>query len=104
MLVTISFLARAAGQLFGSGGVLAVSALSGLADVDAAVVAVTGMIATIPVQVGALGISLAVIVNVIAKACYSTALGARGFWKHMWLASAGAAAALGAGLWFSLPG
>jgi uncharacterized membrane protein (DUF4010 family) len=103
MLVAIGFLARAAGQMFGSGGVLAVSALSGLADVDAAVVAVTGMIATIPIGVAALAISLAVIVNTVAKACYATALGARGFFVHLWLASIGAAAALGAGLWFSLP-
>jgi uncharacterized membrane protein (DUF4010 family) len=104
MLVVIAFLARAAGQMFGSSGVLAVSALSGLADVDAAVVAVTGMMGSLPVQVGALAISLAVIVNVVAKACYATALGARPFFVQLWLASIAAAAALGAGLWFSLPG
>ena len=104
LLVAVGFLARAGGQLFGSGGVLVVSALSGLADVDAATVAVTGMIASIPLAVAALAICLAVIVNVVAKAAYATALGAPGFWKHMWLGSIGAAAAMGAGLWFSLPG
>jgi len=104
MLVAIAFLARAAGQMFGSGGVLVVSALSGLADVDAAVVAVTGMMSSITIGVGAAGIALAVLVNTVAKAGYATALGARGFWSHMWLASLLAAAALGAGLYFSLPG
>ncbi|HYJ52481.1 MAG TPA: DUF4010 domain-containing protein [Allosphingosinicella sp.] len=104
MLVVISFLARAAGQMFGSSGVLVVSGLSGLADVDAAVVAVTSMMGSITVQIGALAIALAVLVNAVAKASYATALGVRGFFVHMWLASIAAAAALGAGLWFSLPG
>ena len=74
-------------QLFGNSGLLIVSALSGLADVDAATVAVTGMIGSLTVQIAAFAIALALFSNVFAKAVYSTIWGSAPFRNQIWLAS-----------------
>ena len=99
VLVVIGFLAKAGSQLFGSGGLYVVSALSGLADVDAVTVAVTGMINSISVQTGAFAIALAVFSNILAKATYATMWGAASYRNQLWIASAGAIAATSAGLY-----
>jgi uncharacterized membrane protein (DUF4010 family) len=96
LLVAVGFLARAASQLFGDRGLLAVAALSGLADVDAATVTVTGMMGSLSLAVAAWAIAIALLSNVLAKAAYATAFGSNPFRAHLWLASLGAIAAAGA--------
>ncbi|WP_380880026.1 membrane protein [Sphingomonas sp. DBB INV C78] len=102
LLVGVAFLAQAASQLFGNAGLIIVSALSGLADVDAATVTVTGMINRISPQVGAEAIAIALFSNVVAKAVYASIWGSAGYRLHLWLASIAAAVASGAGLFFTL--
>lgn len=101
LLVVVAFVAKAASETFGSGGLLVVSALSGLADVDAATVAVTGMRQLAP-TLAASAIALALFSNVVAKAVYGTVLGARTYWIWLWLASVAAATAAGAALFFTM--
>jgi uncharacterized membrane protein (DUF4010 family) len=55
------------------------SALSGLADVDAAVVTVAGMSADLAQPIAVLAIGAAVVANTIAKAAYALAFGSRAF-------------------------
>lgn len=87
LLVSVAFLANAASQILGAGGLLAVSALSGLADVDAATVAVTGMLGRISPQIAALAIGIAMISNMLAKAVYASFLGLGPFRLHIWAAT-----------------
>ena len=101
MLVAISFLARAGSEYFGNGGLLVVSALSGLADVDAATVAVTGMMRSLTVAVGAFAIALALFSNVVAKAVYATFWGSGPFRNQIWIASIAAILATSAVLFFN---
>lgn len=101
VLVGVAFLVQAAGQLFGDSGLLAVSALAGLVDVDAATVTVTGMKDSLAPAVAAEAIGLAVVANVIAKAAYATALGSWLLALQLWLASLAAIAAAGAVAWFT---
>lgn len=101
LLVGVAFAAQAASALFGDTGLLAASALSGLADVDAATVTVTGMLRGISPHVGAQAIAIALLTNVFAKAGYAAAMGAPAYWRHLWAASIGAAAATGATLYFT---
>ncbi|OHT21493.1 MgtC/SapB family protein [Edaphosphingomonas haloaromaticamans] len=96
LLVGVAFLAQAASQFFGDAGLLAISALSGLADVDAATVTVTGMMDRLAPQVAAQAIAVALFSNVAAKAVYAAVLGSAPFRLHMVLASLMAAAATGA--------
>ncbi|MGZ8361027.1 MAG: MgtC/SapB family protein [Allosphingosinicella sp.] len=103
LLVAVSFLASAASQLFGDAGLLVVSALSGLADVDAATVTVTGMMGAISLGIAALAIALAMLSNVVAKAVYATIFGSAAFRLQIWLASAAAIAASGAVFSFTAP-
>ncbi len=79
LLVGVAFLARAAAQWFGESGLILVSALSGLADVDAAVVTVAGMLADLAQPIAVLAIGAAVAANTIAKAAYALAFGSRAF-------------------------
>ena len=101
LLVTVSFLAKAGSQLFGNSGLLVVSALSGLADVDAATVAVTGMMGSLTVQIAAFAIALALFSNVFAKAVYSTVWGSAPFRNQIWLASIAAVLATSALLYLN---
>ncbi|PSH68808.1 magnesium transporter MgtC [Phyllobacterium brassicacearum] len=87
LLVGVGFLVRVASQFFGDGGLLIASALSGLADVDAATVTVTGMLSTLSPQTASLAIGLAVLSNTVAKAVYASALGTVRFGVHVWIAS-----------------
>ncbi len=101
VLVAVGFIARAAAAWFGEGGVLVVSALSGLADVDAVTVTVTGMLNTLSATVAAAAIGIAVASNTIAKAGYAIALGSRAFGLQVALASAIALAVGAAVFWLS---
>lgn len=88
VLVVVGFVARAAATWYGKGGVLVVSALSGLADVDAATVTVAGMLNTLPLTVAAMAIGAAVVTNTLAKAAYAVAFGNGAFGMQVVLASA----------------
>jgi uncharacterized membrane protein (DUF4010 family) len=101
LLVAVSFLAKAGSELFGDRGLLVVSALSGLADVDAATVAVTGMIGSLTVQIAAFAIALALFSNVLAKAAYSAIWGSAPFRNQIWLASIAAILASSAMLYLN---
>ncbi|MGO4834555.1 DUF4010 domain-containing protein, partial [Rhizobiaceae sp. 2RAB30] len=101
VLVAVGFIARAAAAWYGEGGVLVVSALSGLADVDAVTVTVTGMLNTLSATVAAAAIGIAVASNTIAKAGYAIAFGSRAFGLQVALASAIALAVGAAAFWLS---
>ena len=79
VLVVIAFLARAAAQSFGGAGVIVVSGLSGLADVDAATVTIAGMLDTLSTAEASAAIGAAVICNTLAKASYAAMFGVRAF-------------------------
>lgn len=96
VLVGVGFLARAASETFGDAGLFIASALSGLADVDAATIAVAGLLPALSVQTASLAIAIAVLSNTLAKAVYASIFGTMAFGAHVWKASilAIAAAAL----------
>ncbi|BCH21771.1 membrane protein [Mesorhizobium sp. L-8-3] len=79
VLVAVAFIARAAAAWYGESGVLVVSTLSGLADVDAVTVTVAGMLDTLSTTVAAAAIGIAVASNTMAKAAYAIAFGSRAF-------------------------
>ncbi|MGV8938981.1 MAG: MgtC/SapB family protein [Allorhizobium sp.] len=87
LLVAVAFLARAATQYFGDAGLLTASALSALADVDAATVTVTSMLSSLSAPTAAQAIGVAVLANLGAKAVYASVIATRGFSLHLWLAS-----------------
>lgn len=87
LLAAVGFLARAAATWFGGTGLLVVSALSGLADVDAVTVTVAGMVGTLPVQIATLAIAVAVACNTLAKAAYALVLGKCAFGLPVGIAS-----------------
>ncbi|MBZ9655540.1 MgtC/SapB family protein [Phyllobacterium lublinensis] len=95
LLVGVGFVVRVASQFFGDEGLLIASALSGLADVDAATVTVTGMLQTLSAPTASLAIALAVLSNTLAKAVYASALGTVRFSAHVWIASLLSMAAAG---------
>lgn len=101
LLVGVAFAARVASQLWGTGGLYAASALSGLADVDAVTVTVAGMLPTLDPQVAAMALGLAVLTNMLAKAVYASVFGARDFAFTLWGAT-GLAAVAAAGAHFAL--
>lgn len=88
LLVTIGFLARAATAWLGQGGLLAVSLVSGLADVDAVTVTVAGMVPEIGPAFASIALGAAVISNTVAKGAYAFALGTHAFSGRFILASA----------------
>lgn len=90
LLVAVGFLARAAATWFGQSGLLVVSTLSGLADVDAITVTIADIFNTIGVEVAAAALGVAVIANTVAKTAYALALGGRGYSGRFVLASASA--------------
>lgn len=87
LLVLVAFAARAATQYFGSAGLIVAAALSGLADVDAATVTVTGMLGSLEPGLAARAIGVAVLSNLAAKALYASLIGSRPFALHVWVSS-----------------
>lgn len=79
LITVIAFIARAASQIFGDGGLYLVSALTALADVDAMTVTVTGMLPALPLDVAMTAVGIAVTANMLAKVVYAAAAGSRGF-------------------------
>ncbi len=94
LLVTVAFLARAGAQWFGHAGLITVSILSGLADIDAITVTIAGMQETIGVEFGAIALGAAVASNTIAKAVYAVIFGNAAF-SRLFLAASGAALVTG---------
>lgn len=101
VLVVVGFIARAAAAWFGESGVLVVSALSGLADVDAVTVTVAGMLNTLSTPVAAMAVGIAVASNTVAKAAYAVGFGNRAFGMQVVLASAISLAVGMAAFWLS---
>ncbi|UOK69388.1 MgtC/SapB family protein [Ancylobacter polymorphus] len=79
LLVAVAFAARVASEIWGTGGLYAAAALSGLADVDAVTVTVAGMLPTLDASVAARALGLAVIANMLAKTAYAGLFGKRRF-------------------------
>lgn len=79
LLVAVAFAARVASEIWGTGGLYAAAALSGLADVDAVTVTVAGMLPTLDASVAARALGLAVIANMLAKTAYAGLFGTRRF-------------------------
>lgn len=75
LLVAVAFAARVASEIWGTGGLYAAAALSGLADVDAVTVTVAGMLPTLDASVAARALGLAVIANMLAKTAYAGLFG-----------------------------
>lgn len=95
ILVGVGFVARAASTWFGEQGLLVVSFLSGLADVDAMTVTVTGMLNTLGTGAASTAIAIAVVSNTLAKSAYAVVFGSRKFGLHV---VGGSALAIGAGV------
>ncbi|MGL3607111.1 MgtC/SapB family protein [Rhizobium sp. G187] len=95
LIAVIAFLARAGSSVFGDRGLYVVSALSALADVDAATVTVSGMLDRVSGPVASHAIGIAVIANMLAKAGYAVVAGSRPFAVIVCVVSA---IALGVGL------
>lgn len=87
LLVAVGFLARAAASWFGESGLLVVSTLSGLADIDAITVTIAGMRDAIGVEFAATALGAAVIANTVAKMTYASILGCRAYSGRFILAS-----------------
>lgn len=87
LLAGVAFLARAATQYFGDTGLIAASAISALADVDAVTVTVAGMLPALDLQLATRAIGVAILANMVAKAVYATIFGSRAFAAHLWMAS-----------------
>jgi uncharacterized membrane protein (DUF4010 family) len=100
LLAIVAFLARAASATFGTGGLVAVSALSGLADVDAVTVTVGGLLKQgLATDTAFFALSAGVIANTVGKMAYAAVLGTRGFAIWFGLASTLAMVIAGAVYW-----
>ncbi len=95
LLAFVAFLARAATQEFGGAGLILASALSALADVDAATVTVVGLLPKLDASLASEAIGVAVACNMAAKALYAALFGSLRFFLHL---SAASALSIGAGL------
>ncbi|MCZ8180433.1 MAG: DUF4010 domain-containing protein [Rhizobium sp.] len=93
LITVIAFIARAASQIFGDGGLYVVSALTALADVDAVSVTVAGMLPALSLDVATLAVGIAVAANMAAKVVYAGAAGSAGFTLRLGAASLIAVAA-----------
>lgn len=99
LLGGVGALAKLAAAHFGEAAVLAVAALTGLADVDAIALSVPLLApATISAALAATAVAMAVATNVGAKAAYAVALGRRAYALPYCAASAAALAAGGVAL------
>ncbi|MDJ1157254.1 DUF4010 domain-containing protein [Chelatococcus sp. SYSU_G07232] len=80
LLAAVGVAGDVAARFFGQEAVLAVAAVSGLADVDAVSLAVAGLVPQALTASGAaLAVAVAVASNTLAKAGYALALGGRGY-------------------------
>ncbi|ATN35426.1 magnesium transporter MgtC [Rhizobium sp. ACO-34A] len=95
LLTIVAFIARAATVHFGSAGLMAASAISALADVDAVAVTVAGMLPSLDIATAGRAVGVAVVTNMSAKAVYALAFGRRNFAMHILIATV---LAVGAGL------
>jgi uncharacterized membrane protein (DUF4010 family) len=94
-LTAIAFATRAAAAWFGDAGAVAVSAITGLADVDAPVITVAGLFGSgLSAEVASTAMIVAVTSNTVAKAGYALLLGA---WRFGAMFAAVTVAALMAG-------
>lgn len=93
LITTVAFVARAASQIFGDGGLYIVSAITALADVDAVTVTVAGMLPTLPLNVALIAVGIAVTANMAAKVVYAGMAGSPGFALRLAFASTVAVAA-----------
>jgi uncharacterized membrane protein (DUF4010 family) len=93
LITVVAFVSRASAQVFGDAGLYIVSALSALADVDAATVTVTGMTAQLTTAVAVNAIGIAVVANLLAKVVYGAATGSRAFMSMLAFATTLAVAA-----------
>lgn len=95
LLTAIAFATHAAAAWFGDAGTVAVSAITGLADVDAPVITVAGLFGSgLSAEVASTAMIVAVTSNTVAKAGYALLLGA---WRFGAMFAAATAAALMAG-------
>ncbi|MGZ9723476.1 MgtC/SapB family protein [Rhizobium miluonense] len=90
LLVAVGFFARAAAAWFGQSGLLVVSTLSGLADIDAITVTIAGILDSIGAEFTATALGAAIIANTVAKTAYALVLGGRAYSGRFVLASASA--------------
>ncbi|MCX7685842.1 MAG: DUF4010 domain-containing protein [Acetobacteraceae bacterium] len=80
LIAAIGLAARAGAAWFGDSGLLAVAAVSGVADTDALIASVSGLLlGGLPDRTGALAIAIALAANGLAKTGYAFALGTAGF-------------------------
>jgi uncharacterized membrane protein (DUF4010 family) len=80
LIAAIGLAARAGAAWFGDSALLAVAGLSGLADTDALIASVSGLLAAgLSAGTGALAIAIAVTANGLAKSVYAFAFGTPGF-------------------------
>jgi uncharacterized membrane protein (DUF4010 family) len=96
-IVTIA--AELARRLIGPGAVLAVAALSGIADVDAVTVSMARQVGGVGLDVATLAIAIAVGVNTVSKAVIAATAGGRAIGLYVGAASAMALIAAGIA-WF----
>lgn len=76
MLAAIAFAARAASLWFGEAGVIVISAVAGLGDVDAPVITAAGLVGSgLSAEAGTIAMLAAIGANTLAKAAYGMALG-----------------------------
>lgn len=95
LLAGVGALAKLGAEWLGGAAVLLIAAVTGLTDVDAIALSVPPMApATISAAVAAQAVAVAVASNMIAKAAYAVALGAKGYGR---LFAAGTLAGLVAG-------
>lgn len=80
LLAAIAFAARAGSTWFGEAGVIVVSALAGLGDVDAPVITATGLVnGGLSAEAATIAMLVAVGTNTLAKAAYGLVLGSTRF-------------------------
>lgn len=97
LLAAIALLARLASEWLGDAGLLAVAAISGLADVDAVTLSVAQLVpARIEPRLAALALAVAVASNILAKSAYAVAIGGGAYGLRFALASVAGLAAGGA--------
>lgn len=80
LIAAIGLAARAGAEWFGDSGLVVVAGISGLADTDALIASVSGLLAGgLSPRTGALAIVAAVVMNALAKTAYAFAFGTPGF-------------------------
>lgn len=100
LIAAIGLAARAGAAWFGDSGLLAVAGISGLADTDALIASVSGLLlGGLSDRIGALAIAIALASNGLAKSAYAFAFGTPGFGLRF---AAGTLAALAVAAPFAL--